>query len=298
MDDFYKILGVERTATQDEIKKAFRKLAQKYHPDKNPGNKEAESRFKQISEAYDVLSDDEKRAKYDQLGRYYQQAGPTGPRGSGGSGSGVNWNESADFGGEGSFADFLSNLFGGGGRRDPYSKQPIRGTDMEQPVEITLDEAYNGTERVLTRADGKRRTVKIPAGAREGTRIRIAGEGNPGFAGGPNGDLFLVVTVRPHPSFEIREDDLYTDLKVDVFTALLGGEVVVNTLGGNVKLRIPAGTQSGRTFRINGRGLPKLRDKGERGNLLARVLIQVPTELSAEETELVRRLASLRGYEG
>jgi len=295
MDDFYKILGVERTATQDEIKKAFRKLAQKYHPDKNPGNKEAEARFKKISEAYDVLSDDEKRAKYDQLGRYYQQGGPTG--GPTGGRGGVNWSENFDFSGEGSFADFLSSLFGGGARRDPYGKQSIRGTDIEQPVEITLEEAYHGTERVLTRADGKRRTVKIPAGAREGTRIRIAGEGNPGFAGGPNGDLFLVVTVRPHPNFEVRDDDLLTDLKVDLFTALLGGEVVVNTLGGNVKLRIPPGTQSGRTFRINGRGLPKLREKGERGNLLARVLIQVPTDLSAEEMDLVRRLAALRGHD-
>jgi curved DNA-binding protein len=278
--DYYKILGVERTADDKQIKKAYRDLARKFHPDKNPNDKEAERRFKQINEAYEVLSDSDKRAKYDQLGPNYRQ----GPNGWGDYG-----NNSDPLG------DFFSTIFGGGGggrARETY-KQPIRGRDIEQPIEITLEEAFNGTERVLNRG-GKRRTIRIPIGARDGTRIRIAGEGEPGYANGQPGDLFLIVSVKAHPAFERREDDLYTDLKIDLFTAVLGGEVVVPTMAGDVKLRIPGGTQSGKTIRISERGMPRLRQPDERGDLYARVLIQVPSNLSDEERSLFEKLAEIR----
>jgi curved DNA-binding protein len=299
--DYYKVLGVDKNADEKEIKKAFRKLARKYHPDMNPGDKNAEKRFKEINEAYEVLSDADKRAKYDQLGANYQQWQRMGGQNAGG----FNWGEWTvnPFGGGSyrvdyndqsgpDFSDFFSSIFGGGRARETY-KQPIRGRDLEQPIEITLEEAYRGTERVLNRG-GKKRTVRIPPGARDGTRIRVAGEGEPGYAGGPSGDLFLVVSVKPHPNFERHEDDLHTDLKVDLYTAVLGGEVHVPTLAGDVKLRIPAGTQSGRAIRIAERGMPHLRQPEQKGDLYARVLVQVPTSLSNEERSLFERLATLR----
>lgn len=279
MEDYYHILGVERNADQADIKKAFRNLARKYHPDTNPNDKDAESRFKKLNEAYEVLSDTDKRAKYDQLGSNYQQWQRN------------SWSESQT-NGSGGFEDLFSTIFGGGARRETY-KQPIRGRDLEQPIEITLEESYHGTERVLNRG-GKRRTIRIPQGARDGTRIRVAGEGEPGYANGQPGDLFLIVTVKPHPAFDRTEDDLYTDLKVNLFTAVLGGEVVVPTLAGDVKLRIPAGTQSGKTIRINERGMPKLREPEQKGDLYARVLVQVPVNLTDKERELFQQLASIR----
>ena len=288
--DYYKTLGVERTASAEDIKKAYRNLARKYHPDRNPGDKEAETRFKRINEAYEVLSDAEKRANYDRLGSHYQQFG-------GGAG-GFNWADyntggpRYDFG-EGGFSDFFASIFGGRNRSETY-KQPIKGRDLEQPIEITLEEAYNGTERILSRGNNRRRTIRIPPGAREGTRIRLAGEGEPGFANGQPGDLYLVVSVKPHPTFERREDDLYTDLKIPLYTAVLGGDVVVPTLGGEVKLRIQPGTQSGQTVRVKGRGMPRLRQPEQHGDLFARILIQVPTDLSGRELALFEQLASLR----
>jgi curved DNA-binding protein len=280
--DYYKVLGVERTADAKTIKKAYRDLARKYHPDANPSDKTSEARFKQINEAYEVLSDADKRAKYDQLGPNYQRQG------------GVNWGDySGGNPGADPFSDFFTSIFGAGRQRETAYKQPIRGRDTEQPIEISLEEAYHGTDRVLNRGN-KRRTIRIPAGSRDGTRIRVAGEGEPGYANGQPGDLFLVVNVKSHPIFERREDDLYTDLKVELFTAVLGGEIVVPTLAGDVKLRIPPGTQSGRTFRLSERGMPLLRQGEEKGDLYARVLIQVPVNLTDEERELFQQLANLR----
>jgi curved DNA-binding protein len=289
MEDYYKTLGVDRNADDQTIKKAYRDLARKYHPDKNPGDKDAEAKFKQINEAYEVLSDSEKRARYDQLGSNYQQWQRMG-------GQGANYRDFSggygDMGGSG-FEDFFSNIFGGTrGGRTTYN-QAVRGRDIEQPIEITLEEAYNGTERVLNRG-GKRRTIRIPQGAKDGTRIRVAGEGEPGYAGGAAGDLYLVVSVRAHPTFTRQDDDLYTELKVNLYTAILGGEVLVPSLAGDVKLRIPAGTQSGKKIRISDRGMPNLRTPEEHGDLYATVLIQIPTNLSDEEKMLFNRLAELR----
>ncbi|HLY26661.1 MAG TPA: DnaJ C-terminal domain-containing protein [Aggregatilineales bacterium] len=292
--DYYKILGVERNADEKEIKKAYRKLARQFHPDMNPNDKNAEKHFKQINEAYEVLSDADKRAKYDQLGSNYQAWQRNGGQG------GFNWGDYAQGGayrtdydaGGADFSDFFSQIFGGGRTRENY-RQPIKGRDLEQPVEITLEEGFKGTERVLNRA-GKKKTIRIPPGAADGTRIRVGGEGETGYAGGTQGDLYLVVSVKSDPNFERREDDLYTSLKISMYTAVLGGEAYVNTLSGKVKVRVAPGTQSGKTIRINGRGMPKLRHPDEKGDLYARVLIQVPTHLTDEERHLFEQLAALR----
>ena len=299
--DYYKILGVAKSATDKEIKSAYRKLAQKYHPDKNPGDQRAEDRFKEINEAYEVLGDPQKRRKYDQLGSSYTQWERAGRPG-----GGFDWGQWASpgggrvefgdlndlFGGAG-FSDFFNSVFGGAGGFSGGGARGtrLRGDDREQPVEITLEEAYRGGRRTLEK-DGRRLEVSIPAGARTGTKVRIAGQGG---AGPTAGDLYLVISVRPHPTFTREGDDLQTDVPVDLYTALLGGEVRVPTLSGEVVLTIPPETQSGRKFRLVGRGMPKLRAAKEHGDLYARVQVQIPTHLSERERELVRQLAALRG---
>lgn len=296
--DYYKTLGVSRNADEKDIKKAYRELARQYHPDKNPGNKDSEAHFKQINEAYEVLSDPDKRKKYDQLGSNYQRWQQAGGRGdypwgeypaSGGTSGGYGNDMGAD-----SFSEFFSTIFGGGfGRQATREKAPIKGQDIEQTVEITLEEAYHGAERVINRG-GKKRTIRIPRGVKDGKKIRISGEGYTGFAGGISGDLYLVVAIKPNPQFERRDDDLYTDLKVDLYKAVLGGEVVVPTLSGDVKLKVQPGTQSGRTIRLNGRGMPKLGEAEQYGDMFVRVLVQVPTHLNEEERTLFKQLATLR----
>ena len=302
--DYYQILGVGRTATEKEIKTAYRKLAQRYHPDKNPGDKAAEEKFKEIIEAYDVLGDPQKRARYDQLGSSYHQWERAGRPG-----GGFDWSqwmggggrtEARDFNdlfgagsGAGGFSDFFNMLFGGTrgyGEAGPRTRVGLRGEDLEQPVEITLEEAYHGARRTLQKGD-RRLEVNVPRGARTGTRVRIAGEGGPGQ---PPGDLFLKVTVRPHKAFERDGDDLRVDVPVDLYTAVLGGEVRVETLSGEVVLTIPPETQSGKTFRLAGRGLPRLREPQTNGDLYARVVVKIPTSLSDKERQLFAELAALR----
>lgn len=301
--DYYKTLGVERTADEKTIRKAYRDLARKYHPDVNPNNKEAEDKFREINEAYEVLSDATKRAKYDQLGANYQQF-----RSGGAPGGGFDWstwaanaNAGSPGGFDGDFSDFFSTVFGGGGMRTrTTTRMASRGRDMEQSIEVTLEEAYTGTTRVLKRGD-KQTKIRIPAGAREGTKIRVSGEGEAGYGNGPSGDLFLIVTIKPHPLFRIRDNsvDVETDLKVDLYKAVLGGEVSVPTPNGEVKLRIPEGTQSGKMLRVAKRGMPYLNQPEQFGDLYARVLIQVPTQLNAEERQAFEKLARLRdGGEG
>ncbi len=302
--DYYKILGVAKNATDKEIKSAYRKLARKYHPDKNPGDRQAEEHFKEINEANEVLGDPQKRRKYDQLGASYNQwerAGRPGGgfdwgqwAGQGGQrGQRVEFNDLNDlFGGAGGFSDFFNSLFGGaggfaaGGQRSARA----RGEDLEQPVEITLEEAYRGGQRTLEK-DGRRLEVSFPPGARTGTRVRLAGQGG---AGSVAGDLFLVLSVRPHPIFTRDGDDLTVEAPVDLYAALLGGEVRVPTLSGEVVLSIPPETQTGKKFRLSGRGMPRLRVPNEHGDLYARVVVQIPTDLSERERELVKQLAALR----
>ena len=301
--DYYKILGVSKSATEKEIKSAYRKLAQKYHPDRNPGNQKAEDKFKEINEAHEVLGDPQKRAKYDQLGSSYAQWERAGRPGGGfdfgqwtsgrSGGTRVEYRDLNDLFGGGGFSDFFTSLFGGGFGEPATrtSTRRVRGEDMEQPVEVSLEEAYHGTERTLTKGE-RRLTVKIPPGARTGTKVRVAGEGSLGQI---SGDLFLVVNVRPHARFRREGDDLHVDMPIELYTALLGGEVRVPTLIGDVVLTIPPETQSGRTFRLAGKGMPKLRQPNEHGDLYAHAVIRIPTHLTDEERKLVTQLAALRG---
>lgn len=296
--DYYAVLGVPKTASDADIKRAFRKLARQHHPDLNPGDKKAEARFKDINEANEVLGDPDKRRKYDELGanwRAYEQAGGpppgTGAWGGGAGGYRTMTPEEAEaaFGGQIPFSDFFQTFFTGdafenaGRRRTPRS---ARGADVEQPVDLTLEEALTGTtRRIVAGHEGRDRTfeVRIPAGVKDGARVRAAGEGAPGVRGGKAGDLFLLVHVLPHAQFERRGQDLYTRVDVPVTSAVLGGEVVVPTLGGApVRLRVPALTSQGRTLRVRGRGMPAVGKPDEKGDLYATVQVQVPTELSDE----------------
>ena len=313
--DYYETLGVSRDADEKEIKRAFRKLARQCHPDVNPDDDAAEERFKEVNEAYEVLSDPEKRGKYDQLGTEwarYQQAGgrpggfdwgrwttgaPEGP----GQRVHVRYGTPEDledlFGGASPFSDFFSQLFGGmGGGAAPggfeYRVRPQRGQDYEQEVEIGLREAHQGATRVLQK-DGRRLEVRIPPGARTGTRVRMAGEGGPGAAGGEAGDLFLRVRVAPDPQFERKDDDLHVTVPVDLYTAVLGGEVQVPTLSGPVMLTIPAGTQNGRVFRLRGKGMPHLRHPEQHGDLYAKVGMRLPTQLTPRQRELFEELRGM-----
>lgn len=304
--DYYKVLGVSKTADEKEIKSAFRKLAQKYHPDKNPGDKAAEDKFKDINEAYEVLGDAQKRSRYDQLGSSYSQWERSGKPGGGfdwgqwsqyaggqgGAGPRVEYQDLNDMLGRGGFSDFFNMLFGGArGFGGGFGSQGLaRGEDVEQPIEITLTEAYAGATRTLTKG-GRRLTGRIPRGARTGTKVRIKGEGG---LGQPAGDLFLVVSVQPDERYTRDGDDLRVEVPVDLYTAVLGGEARVPTLSGDVVLTVPPETQSGKTFRLSGRGMPKLRDPDTHGDLLARITVRVPTQLSERERQLFHELAQLR----
>jgi curved DNA-binding protein len=306
--DYYQILGVDRNASDKEIKKTYRKLALKYHPDKNPDNPEAEARFKEINEAYEVLGDTKKRAKYDQLGSSYRAWERTGQDPGnfdwsqwstgypGGGNVRVEVGDLGDIFGGGGFSDFFNAIFGGGaaqraggfGRR---TRPTRRGRDIEQPIAISLAEAYSGTKRTIQR-DGSRLEVTIPPGARTGTRVRVSGKGEPGSAG--SGDLYLRVNVQDDPRFERKRDDLRTQVTVDLYTAVLGGEVKIPTLSGDVILTIPAGSQPGQTFRLKGRGMPRLREPSVKGDLFAELNVEIPDHLSDRERELFEELAKLK----
>jgi len=301
--DYYKILEVRKNATADEIKKAYRRLARKYHPDVNPNDKQAEERFKEINEAYEVLTDPQKRAKYDQLGASYhewQRRGAPGgfdwSRWTGGfpQGARVTHDPFDDLFEHTGFSDFFEALFGGMGTRARTRTTPRRGEDYTQTVELTLEEAYHGTSRIL-QMDGQRLEVKIPPGVKTGSRVRLRGKGGAGRAGGAPGDLYLKVKVLPHQRFERVGDDLYCQVSVDLYTAVLGGSTPVPTLKGTRTLKIPPETQDGQTFRIKGQGMPSLSKKGQYGDLFVTVHVRLPLHLSEKEKALFRELARLRG---
>lgn len=312
--DYYKTLGVSKDATDKDIKAAYRKLARKLHPDVNPNDKNAEQQFKEVNEAYEVLGDPEKRKKYDSLGanwkdyEQYQRAGGGAPftwgdMGGGARSSGGTTYRTATpeefeqiFGDLGGASDFFRTFFGGaggfGGRG--ASGANLRGQDIEQPVQVTMQEAYTGTKRLLQK-DGKKIEVDIKPGVRTGSRVRLAKQGGPGAGGGPAGDLFLNIQVLPDPRFERNGDDLTVEVPVDLYTALLGGEVAVPTpKGTNVMLRIPPETQNGKSFRLANKGMPKLNEPNAFGNLYARVKVVLPDNLTKKEQELLQELAALR----
>ncbi len=312
--DYYKTLGVERNATPEEIKRAYRKLAMKYHPDHNQGNKEAEEKFKQINEANDVLSDSQKRARYDQLGTSYQQWQQAGAgRGNfrwedwftqspgGGGATRVEVNDFSDFMGNTGFSDFFNMIFGGmsgmgtsgmGGhvRTQTRTSARPRPTALEQPVHISLMEAYHGTERTLS-VENKRLQVKIPAGAKSGTKVRMAGAVS---SGAYKQDIYLVVEVDPDSRYERDGDDLYTDVNIDLYTAILGGSAPVQTPGGQVTLTIPAGTQPGQKIRLTGRGMPHLRSPQSSGDLYARIKVSLPRQLNDKQRALFEQLKQIQ----
>jgi len=312
--DYYKILGVDRKATAEEIKRAYRKLALKYHPDHNPDDHGSEDKFKEINEAYQVLSDPDKRSRYNQLGdsyaRYQQRGGSPG---------GFNWEDwfSQSPGGArqgsvrvevgdledlmgGGFSDFFSHIFGGAqdmgqpttGRSRSAGRVRSARPSYQQEIEISLHEAFQGTTR-LFEMNGRRLEVKIPPGARTGTKVRVADALTTG-ADDQKGDLFLIIKVAQDPRFERKENDLYSDVSIDLYTAVLGGELTVDTLSGKVVLTVPPGTQPGQSFRLAGRGMPQLRDPEKRGDIIVRIKVNIPRNLTPDQRRLFQQLAELK----
>lgn len=302
--DYYKILGVNKNATEKEIKQAFRKQAKQWHPDANQDKPNAEAKFKEVNEAYEVLSDPTKRSTYDQFGSVNPQDFGFGGAGSPGGGR-YSYTTSTDDMGGSPFADILEQFLGRNGGRgsrsgrganvsqDPFgfggTMGRTNGQDIEQPVTISLREAYSGGVRIVTKGERKLR-VNIPAGASDGTRIRLAGEGGAGAGGGLTGDLYLVVQIEDDAQFQRKGDDLTVEVKVDMFTATLGGEVEVPTLDRPVKLRIPAGSQSGKKFRLTGKGMPNVKQADHFGDLYARLLVTVPENLNDQQRTAVEDL--------
>jgi curved DNA-binding protein len=307
--EYYETLGVSKTASADEIKSSFRKLARKHHPDLAKDKKAAEEKFKEINEAYEVLSDPEKRKKYDEYGSNWQHAGngfsqpPGGGRGGAGGGFG-GYGGGADasdfhFGGTG-YSDFFEQFFGtrrgrGYGGGAGFEETPQRGSDVEADILVTLEEALQGATRQISFRKGDSQqvqtyTVKIPKGVREGQRIRLAGQGGHGASRGEAGDLYLRVKLQQHPDFDFEGDDILHEIDVPAWQAVLGGELTIPTPDGRAKLKIPAGTQNGRRFRIPGRGLPV--KGGARGDFYAIVGIAIPESLSADQKDLWEKLAA------
>jgi curved DNA-binding protein len=301
--DYYQILGVSRGASADDIRKAYRKLAMQYHPDRNPGDKQAEERFKEINEAYQVLNDPQKRAHYDRVGSAYsnwQQRGGGGGFDWGQFSRGAPGGTRVEFGGDlsdlfgddgGVFSDFFRTIFGGGmgtagsATGSGYSSQ--RKPAYQQQAEISLEDAFHGTTLQL-QTDGKRKRVKIPPGVRTGSKVRVAGAG-------PNGtDLYLIVQVKEDERFERKGNDLHTTANVDAFTAILGGEAEVQTMTGKVKLTIPPGTQPEQVFRVAGRGMPQLKKSDTKGDLYVRLKVEIPRYLSSKQRELLEEASKIK----
>ena len=329
--DYYKIMGVDKKATAKEIKQVYRKLARKYHPDINPGNKEAEAKFKEINEANEVLGDEGKRKKYDELGanwKHYEQWQQAGGEASGqpfdwrqygfAPGSGKTSSYQARtmteeemrnlFGDSSPFSSFFYSFFGGE-EPDMETRQRFRtasryrkGQDFEQPIDVSLEEAFHGTNRVLQMEDAsgrvRRLEAKIPAGVQDGSRVRLAGQGGSGMGGGPAGDLYLVVHIPHHHLFEQKEGNLYLKLNIPLTTAVLGGEVDVPTPNGRVMLKVPPETQNGRVFRLRGKGMPSLETPQQHGDLFAEVKVILPERLSEQERKLFEEFSRLRSASG
>lgn len=324
--DYYSILGVKKGASKDEIKKSYRKLARKYHPDVNPNDSEALKKFKQVGEAYEVLSNDENRKLYDQAGadwKRYKQAGAQ-------SGD-FNWQQWANrqraqkhqhaysqsgetpFGAE-DFSDFFEHIFGGGqpfrhsqkrgASSGPFGGAPFewqtqtppkpeKGKDLSATLEITLEEAYEGTEKSV-RLNKEQIKIKIPKGIKSGKKLKLKNRGGPGARGGVCGDMYITVVVRPHDVFQREENDLYTETDVGLFQALMGGTATIPALSGKVKIKIPPGSQPGKVMRLKGFGMPVFGKEEQKGDLYVTINVQLPENLSEQEKELIRKWEKLR----
>lgn len=301
--DYYKVLGLDKNASAEDIKKAYRKLARKHHPDLNPNNEEAKKTFQHINEANEVLSDPEMRRKYDQYSAQYGEHWRQGEeyekarqaQGQRQSAGGEDWGDYTFSGGqsEGDFSDFFESLFGrrsssGGGR----SSMKFKGEDYQAQLHLTLAQAVNTHQQVLT-VNGKKIRITIPAGVEDGQVIKLKGHGGPGVNGGPNGDLYITFIIEQDPRFRRQGDDLYTTATIDLYTAILGGETLVNTLDGKVKLKINPETQSGTKTRLKGKGYPVYKQAGQHGDLYVTIEVKLPTNLTEKEKELFRQLADL-----
>jgi len=299
--DYYKILGVDKKATQADIKKAYRKLAMKYHPDKNQGNPKAEEKFKEISEANEVLGTPENRKKYDQLGanwKHYEKNGAYANQGYGhgqygghyqGGGEGMNMD---DIFGGGGFSDFFKTFFGGGfggGNSQARTKRNLKGTDYSTKLTLTLLEAFQGTERLID-IKGNTIKVKVGKGIQDGQRLRVKGKGGTATSGGRSGDLYIQIIILPDPRFKRKENDLFTTVETDLYTAVLGGKQTVESLKGPVNIKIPPGTQNGKTFRLKNMGMPDYTHAVVSGDLFVKVNIRIPQKLKPEEKALFEKL--------
>lgn len=308
--DYYQTLGVDKTASADDIRKAYRKLARKYHPDVNPDNPEAKLKFQQLNEANEVLSDPDKRKKYDTYGEHWmhaeqieeqqrqQRAGGGNPFGSGGFGEGGSWQDYTYSGGEdaggGDFSDFFESLFGNrgggaGGGRGRRQQSQFRGNDLEAQLTLGLRDAAKTHPQSFT-VGGRQVRITVHAGVADGQKIKLKGYGNPGVNGGPAGDLYITFRVNDEPPFTRNGDDLYTDVPLDLYTAVLGGEVQVATLYGNVKLKVKPGTQPGEKVRLKGKGFPVYRKEGSFGDLYVTYKVTIPTSLTNEQRSLFEKL--------
>lgn len=298
--DYYKVLGVSKKADKKEIKKAYRKLAVKYHPDKNQGDKVAEEKFKEISEAYEVLGNDEKRKKYDALGenwKHFQQGGRQSDFDWGqwqqpGSQSHY-YGEGASGGfGEGGFSDFFSNIFGGMGGQRRGRTTVAKGHDYQTEINVTLEEAFHGTSRML-QLDNKKIRITLKQGIKDGQKLRIRGKGAQGINGGKAGDLYLQINESKHHLYKRQGNDLMQTVAIDIYVAVLGGKVGVSTFMGPLKITVPPGTQNDRLFRLKGKGMPLHLKTGQFGDMLVKVKVNIPSKLNSEEKELFIKLKEL-----
>ena len=312
--DYYKTLSIGKSASQDDIKKAYRKLARKYHPDLNPNDKEAHNMFQQINEANEVLTDPEKRKKYDEYGEHwknadqYEQAKRSGGQnqyagqqrqhsGGGNPFGGAGGNpfggfSGADFGSGGDYSDFFESLFGNAGAGQQRGSRKYKGQDYQAELRISLRDAYTTHKQTLT-VNGKQLRITIPAGIADGQVIKLSGQGAPGANGGPNGDLYITFNISEDPKFKRLNDDLYATVELDLYTAVLGGEVTAETFDGKVKLKVVPGTQNGSKIRLKNKGFPVYKKEGEHGSLYITYSIKIPTNLTDKQKELFTELQEL-----
>lgn len=307
--DYYKVLGIDKSASQDDIKKAYRKLARKYHPDLNPNDEEAKRKFQEINEANEVLTDAEKRKKYDQYGenwkhgeeyeraqQQYQRQHSSSGGASGFSGQnpfeGFDFNYSGNYD-TGEYSDFFEELFGSRRGNRSGRAQSYRGQDFQATLELTLRQAATTHPQTFT-IHGKTIRITVPAGVEDGQKIRLKGQGGEGMNGAPNGDLYITFAISKDPDFQRKGDDLYTRLEVGVETAILGGEEIVHTLDGKMKIPIKAGTQNGTKVRLRGKGFPVYKKEGVFGDLYVEIYVKIPTNLTEEEKDLIRQFSTKR----